>query len=173
MYVRKNGELEALRYRVQVRWSDFGDGYRPTLATSWGDLVTAFRSTGIPNIEVYFEATAPRVLGIAGNQYFGELFRSQAAHSWFRSFAEVVPKGPSEPERRAHGARLLGQVRKGKHRLSSLMVTSEAYGFTAGAAVSVLERVLGGDAVPGFQTPSTLFGPDFALSLGAKREDLS
>ena len=35
---------------------DFGKGERPTVQVSWGDVSTAFHSTGIPNIEVQFEA---------------------------------------------------------------------------------------------------------------------
>jgi len=169
-YVRRNGELEPMRYRAKLRWSDFGDGYRPTIATSWGDLVTAYRSTGIPNIEVYFEATLPRFMGIAGNQYLAGLFRTPRARSWFRSMADVLPEAHSSSERAQHSARILGQVRKGKKRLSCLMVTSEAYGFTGVAAAAILERVLEGRVRLGFQTPATLFGPNFALRVGAMRE---
>ena len=33
---------------------DFGGGYvRPAVSIPWGDIATAWRSTGIPNIEVY------------------------------------------------------------------------------------------------------------------------
>jgi len=36
----------------------FRRGKRTTFQVSWGDVATAFHSTGIPNIEVHFEATS-------------------------------------------------------------------------------------------------------------------
>jgi short subunit dehydrogenase-like uncharacterized protein len=171
-FVRRSGELEPVRYRIKTRWTDFGDGYRPTVRTSWGDLVTAYRSTGIPNIEVYFEATTPRLLGIAGNQMLGDLLGAPAARAWLRRMADVVPPGPPHTERVRHGARLLGEVRRGMRRARALMLTGEAYDFTGEAAATVVGRVLAGGAIPGFQTPATCFGPDLALSMGARLEDI-
>jgi short subunit dehydrogenase-like uncharacterized protein len=169
---RKEGRLEPMWYRTQLRWTDFGDGPRPTIATSWGDLVTASRSTGIPNIEVYFEATPPRVWTVAGNQYFGWMMRSWT-RKWFRSLAEMMPEGPPPEVRAAHGARIVGEARRGQTRVSAIMRTREAYTFTGIAAAAVVERVLGGEVAYGFQTPGTVFGPDFVLELGAERRDLA
>jgi hypothetical protein len=43
---------------------------------------------------------------------------------------------------------------------------------TAHNALAVVERVLAGDAPPGFQTPSTSYGCDFVLGLkGMVRAD--
>jgi hypothetical protein len=43
---------------------------------------------------------------------------------------------------------------------------------TVRAALAVVERVLAGEVVLGFQTPSKLYGPDFVLGLeGVVRED--
>jgi short subunit dehydrogenase-like uncharacterized protein len=156
-----------------MRWSDFGDGYRPTIAASWGDLVTAYRSTGIPNITVHFEATVPRLLGIGGNQYLGWMLRPTGARAWLRELAELVPEGPTPQQRAARGARILGEARRGSQQVRSLVLTSEAYSFTGVSAAAVIERVLGGTVVPGFQTPASLLGADFALSVGATLQDLT
>jgi short subunit dehydrogenase-like uncharacterized protein len=49
----------------------------------------------------------------------------------------------------------------------------EGYTLTVRAALAVVERVLGGEIRPGFQTPSKVFGPDFVLGLeGVEREDV-
>jgi hypothetical protein len=40
-------------------------------------------------------------------------------------------------------------------------------------ALAIVERVLGGEAPSGFQTPSLAYGPDFVLRIeGVTREDL-
>jgi short subunit dehydrogenase-like uncharacterized protein len=52
-------------------------------------------------------------------------------------------------------------------------VTAEAYTLTAWTAVEIAHRAASGQAVPGYQTPSTAFGADFMLSFPATtREDL-
>jgi len=57
--VRRAGAIVELA-RAPRATADFGDGPRPTIGVGWGDVATAWRSTGIPDIEVYFEAT-PRL----------------------------------------------------------------------------------------------------------------
>ena len=51
------------RDRAEVGSCDFGEGEKPTIQVSWGDVATAFHSTGIPNIEVHFEAS-PAIRGL-------------------------------------------------------------------------------------------------------------
>ena len=48
----------------------------------------------------------------------------------------------------------------------------EGYTMTARAAVAIMERVLGGQVQPGFQTPSMVYGPDFVLGLEATRREV-
>ncbi len=51
---RRNGRLVTLA-RPDTGSCNFGKGLRPTIQIPWGDLSTAFHSTGIPNIEVHVE----------------------------------------------------------------------------------------------------------------------
>jgi short subunit dehydrogenase-like uncharacterized protein len=52
--------------------------------------------------------------------------------------------------------------------------TSQGYLLTAQTATEIARRVVAGEAKPGFQTPSLVFGCDFILQFdGAKREDLN
>jgi short subunit dehydrogenase-like uncharacterized protein len=47
----------------------------------------------------------------------------------------------------------------------------DGYTFTVRTALAVVERILAGQAPPGFQTPSTAYGADFVLGLeGVTRE---
>jgi len=51
--------------------------------------------------------------------------------------------------------------------------TPEGYTLTALAGVEIMQRILGGDLKPGFQTPSTAYGPDFILQFyRVERQDL-
>lgn len=174
VYVRKEGRLEPILFRTQMRWVDFGDGTRPVVAVTWGDLATAFRSTGIPNIEVYFESTLPRLLGVATNQLYGFMLRSEVAKSWLRRAAATLAEGPSAERRAAERVTLVGEATRNGRSVRSRLVTPEAYTFTGMTAAAVVERVFAGAVEPGFRTPGQLFGPDFVLSLGGVvREELS
>lgn len=170
--VRRAGSLEALRYRNQARWTDFGDGARLTIASTWGDLVTAFRSTRIPKIEVYFDVAPLSALALASSQYMSPLL-GPLARTLFRSLARLAPEQPARNVVGRHSARILGEARAGEKRVRTLLRTSDVYSFSGVAAAAVVERVLGGTATPGFHTPGTLLGPDFPLSIGATRKELS
>ena len=54
------------------------------------------------------------------------------------------------------------------------LTTGQGNVLTAQAGVEIAQRVIAGEAKPGFQTPSLVFGPDFILQFeGAGREDLT
>ena len=173
VHTRRDGRLEKMQARMQMRWADFGDRHRPTVAVSWGDLVTAYHSTGIPNIEVYFEATSFRLAAVTINQYWGWMLRSTAANEWFRSYAGVLPPGPTDAERARDRSSILVEVESSYGVARARIETPEAYEFTAATATRILQEVLGGRHTPGFQTPAGMFGPDFPLEFeGVTREDL-
>lgn len=124
---------------------DFGDGPVDCVPLSFGDLVTAWRSTGILNIEMFVH-----VSGDAFPQ--GDLV--------------LLPDGPSAEERDAHRARAVAEVTGADGRtVRSMIETPNGYSYTPLAAVEAARRVLAGDHRPGFQTPVTVFGPAFAQDI--------
>lgn len=171
--LRRRGRL-VQEDRVIESVFDFGRGPRAAHAVSWGDVVTAFHSTGIPDVEVYFEAT-PLMVGLQlANRSFGWLARSPLAQQLARTYVELLPRGPSLGVRASLGAAVVARAenREGA-RAEARLITPEAYSFTVSAAVEIARRVAAGAARPGFQTPATLLGPDFVLELeGTARTDL-
>ena len=61
--VRRNGVIEEVPIAHSRRPIDFAGGSAMTVAIAWGDLATAYVSTGIPNIETY--ASVPLAAAIA------------------------------------------------------------------------------------------------------------
>lgn len=170
--VRRDGRLETVRYRVQMRWTDFGSGMRPTVAASWGDLVTAFHVLGIPNIEVYFEATAFRFAAVAANELYSPSLHDGIVRPWLEAFARTLPRsGPSAAERKRERAVVVAELTRGRETVRGRIMTPEAYTFTAEAAPRIASAVLAGARRPGFQSPAGLLGADFVLGLrGVRRE---
>src|SRR5580700_366600 len=54
--IRRNGRLVSVPVGRLQRTFDFGEGEKESVAVSWADVFTAYYSTGIRNIETYFEA---------------------------------------------------------------------------------------------------------------------
>jgi short subunit dehydrogenase-like uncharacterized protein len=171
--VRRGGVLTPVPAGWKTRQIDFGRGPRKAMTIPWGDVSTAFHSTGIPDIEVYM--AAPRALrwGMRVARPFLPWLASTPIQSYLKGRVRSGPAGPT-PEARARGFCLLwGEAEDDRGgRVTSRMRTPEGYTFTAHSAVACLEKVLEGGAPLGFHTPSRAFGRDMALSIdGVTRED--
>ena len=164
---------------VPAEWArrriDFGRGLERAAALSWGDVSTAWHSTGIPDIAVYFAVnpSSERVLSIAGR--LGWLLGAPPVQALLRWGIRRRAPGPTDDERASGGAILWGEVRDPLGRTAAARLrTPEGYTLTAMTAVAAVERVLTGQAPTGFQTPSRAYGADFILEMdGVWRDDLA
>ncbi len=171
--IRRNGVIVE-RDRAEPGACDFGRGEKPTIPVSWGDVATAFYSTGISNIEVQFEAS-PAIARFARTPKVVKSFLGLGfMQSFLKSQVDRMPEGPNEETRRTGRAVLVGEARNAKgETVRSRLRTPEGYAFTAAAAVDASMRAAAGEVAPGFQTPSRAFGADYVLSFdGVSREDL-
>jgi short subunit dehydrogenase-like uncharacterized protein len=173
--VRRAGKIVPVPAGHAVRQVDFGRGPVQVAAIPWGDVSTAYHSTGIPNIEVYtyFPPPVVRLMGLS--RLAGPLLAAGPVQALLRGRRRPPPPGPSAAER-ARGLSLLwGEVADDEgRRVVSRMRAPEGYTLTAASAVHIAEQVLAGRATPGFQTPSLAFGPELVLELdGVTREDLA
>ncbi|MEE8278805.1 MAG: saccharopine dehydrogenase NADP-binding domain-containing protein [Thermoanaerobaculia bacterium] len=164
--IRRDGKLVPVPIAFEAKEIPFSCGTRWTMSIPWGDLSSAYRSTGIPNIRVYTGAPRRRigrlrrlapVLPLLGTRPV------RRALQWW--IGRAVP-GPGPEERRQARTYLWGRVRRadGESRTATLE-TPEGYSFTATSAVECLTRVLAGAVPPGAWTPSQAFGPGFAGEL--------
>ncbi|MEP6652161.1 MAG: saccharopine dehydrogenase NADP-binding domain-containing protein [Myxococcales bacterium] len=172
--VRRDGVIVTTAPGALERSFDFGGGNASSLAVSWGDVASAFYTTGIPNIEVYCRATAALRALLVGNRLFGPVLKTAPGKSWLAFHAAMLPDGPSAEERARHGTVIVAEADDGAGRVArSRLRAPDAYTFTCSTALAIAERVLSGDFEPGFQTPGRVYGADFPLSFaGVSREDL-
>ena len=56
--IRRNGRLTTVPIGRMERDFDYGEGERRSMALSWPDALSAYHTTGIPNIEAYMEVGA-------------------------------------------------------------------------------------------------------------------
>jgi len=172
--VRRGGRITPVPAAWRQRDIDYGDRVRRSVTIPWGDVSTAFHSTGIANIEVYTAASPSAIRALVLSRYLGPLLATPPAQHLLKRRVRSRTPGPSVERRRAAVARLWGEVWDGDgHRAQARLRTPEGYTLTALTAVAAAKKVLAGGAKPGFQTPSLAFGADFILeAAGVEREDV-
>jgi short subunit dehydrogenase-like uncharacterized protein len=162
--VRRHGKILAGDPRSRAS-ADFGAGERKTLGVPWGDVSTAWRSTGIGNIEVFFEASRDieimaRLPGVARSL----LTYDPVQRFLQRQVERSLPPGPSKEDRARGRAVVVAEAwdDTGGH-ASSMLATPEPYELTARTAVEIARMAGDGEALPGYQTPSTAYGADLIM----------
>lgn len=171
--IRQDGKIVNVPPAHSVREFDFGRGPRTATTIPWGDVSTAHHSTKIPNISVYM-ATPPSLLRMMrASRYLGWLLSSPPGQ-WMLKRG-IPATGPDQTTRESGWAVVIGEARSkyGDHAAAKLSCP-EAYHLTAVAALHIARKVHSGAFLPGYQTPSSAYGPDLVLELpGVIREDLS
>jgi short subunit dehydrogenase-like uncharacterized protein len=170
---RRGGTVVALEDR-STRRVDFGSGDEPCVPISWGDVSTAFYSTGVGNITVYFRRTMLlRSADIAG-KLFGPLLRSRVGQEGLAAVVRKFPEGPNKAERVSHRSRVWAEALSASGDcFRASLVTPDAYDFTANSALEIASRISTLQTPLGLVTPSQAFGADFVLSLpGCSRSDI-
>jgi len=173
--VRRAGKLLAVPAAYKTRLIDLGRGPVTASTIPWGDVATAFHSTGIPNIEVYTPlSTTTRHLMVASG-YLRPVLASYTVQRLLKRLVRGQPPGPSDEERARGMSLLWGEVVDDRGaRCVSRVRAPEAYTLTALTALAIAEKALAGQAPVGFQTPSRAYGADLILEIpGATREDIA
>lgn len=165
--LRENGELRRIPLGSRHRRIDFGDGEKLAMAIPWGDVSTAYRTTGIPNIEVYVPVS-PRVLGrMRWLDRLGWLVSAAPVQALLKRGIRAGAPGPTERERERSPVYVWGEVanRAGAVRSARIRVAN-GYTVTVDAALAIARHLLRGEPVAaGFTTPARLMGAQFVTSL--------
>jgi short subunit dehydrogenase-like uncharacterized protein len=170
--VRRDGRIVRVPAAWKTRVIDFGDGPRPAITIPWGDVATAYHTTGIPNVEVYL--AAPRLLRVflKLSRPVAPLLGTKPVQSFLKARIREGPPGPSAEHRARARSLIWGEARDGRQVVVSRLRTLEGYELTSRTALLAVERVVAGGVPPGFQTPARAFGKDFVLEIEATtRED--
>ena len=173
--IRRDGRITPVPAAWNMTEIDFGSGPVSVMTIPWGDVSTAYHSTGIPNIQVYMAAPAQMQKLAKLSRYMGWLIGSGPVQAMLKRQIAAGPAGPSDDERRRGRSNLWAEAknRSGKP-IHTRMSTPEGYTLTAMTAWDIAKRCVNGAARAGFQTPSRVFGPDYVLGFeGVTRDDLA
>jgi short subunit dehydrogenase-like uncharacterized protein len=172
--IRRDEELVPVPPAWEVREVDFGRGPVKVVSIGWGDVSTAYHSTGIPNVRTYMSFPAPAIWALLLLRAAGPVVYSRPVRALLRLALPLMRRGPTREQRRDGFSLIVGEASDpAGNSVSSRLKTPEGYTLTALASVEVMQRILASDFKPGFQTPSTAYGADFILQFyRVERQDL-
>jgi len=165
-FVRSNGRIVPVPAAWKRRRIPFPHKPLDAVTVPWGDVSTAYRSTGIPDIWVYMALppAAARLLPVVDK--LRPLLAAESVQRGLRKIVERTVQGPDDDMRsRGSSYAWVEATDAMGRRVTGTLTGPEAYTLTADAAIRAVRAVLEGATRPGAWTPSQAFGPEFVQKL--------
>jgi short subunit dehydrogenase-like uncharacterized protein len=164
--VRIDHKLTPVPHAYNVMNINFGDFQMQAATITWGDLSTAYFSTGIPNIETYIGVTPSMLRNMQRANYLNWLFRLKWVKEFLKKQIDKRKEGPDEHQRAQGRSYFWGRVcdNAGNVKISTLQ-TPEGYTLTAQTATLIASKVLNGMFKTGYQTPATAYSENLILEI--------
>jgi short subunit dehydrogenase-like uncharacterized protein len=146
----------------------------PAVTIPWGDVSTAFHSTGIPNIEVFVAVSEKQIRQMKMPAVLRWLIGLKPLQTIIQTQIGKRVKGPDAIARARGEVQIYGEVSDAAGNRKVLrLYTIEGYTLTAESAVKAAIKVAAGEVNAGAHTPSMAFGADYILGLtGTRLEQL-
>ncbi len=170
---RREGQLVRISARRGRRQLRLLDGLHTILPVTLGDLATAYRTTGIPNIRTFTVLPEPTATMFSWTEpVFRTLYGFAPVRRLARKWVEMAGVQPEAHARSSEASQVWVMVRsEGGSQRQAWLETPNSYSFTAAAGVRSVERVLA-ECPQGATTPALAFGADFVLEIpGTRRRD--
>jgi len=168
-FARRDGKL--VNIPIELREVDYGRGPRQSMCVSWGDVSTAFYTTGIGNISVYWPANDQMVRQFRMAALLRPLVRLGWVQGLLKKQIEKRIQGPSLEQRDSRSVYVWGEVRNAAGQtVCARMTTANGYTVTQLAPIAIIEHLLADNVEPGSTTPALMMGREFASSLAGSSE---
>jgi short subunit dehydrogenase-like uncharacterized protein len=157
--VRENGRIKPVPLAYDAKEIEFSCGKRWAMTIPWGDIATAFHSTGIPNIRVYTGQSPGAIRRARRMRALLPIAGLPPVKRFLQWRIERTVTGPDKATRETARTFIWGQVESATgERVTGTLETPEGYAFTVISSVECADRVLNGQVQPGSWTPSKAFG---------------
>ena len=164
--IRRNGGLEDVSSTYRVRGIRFRDRIETAVTIPWGDVSTAYYSTGIPNIEFYTAIDPGTLQFLRLKKFLRPLLANRRIKSALKSIVESKVHGPTREERERLRSLMWGEVKNAAGKVLELRLECpEGYQLTIDSSLRAVDYILAGRVTPGAKTPSLAFGAEFILTL--------
>jgi len=163
--IRKDGKIIKVALGTKAMVINFfkGNGKDKTpvfvMSIPWGDISTAYFTTGIPNIETYAGVSKKTYYFLKGQFLFNWLLRTSFIRNILKKKINALPAGPSDGQRANATGMVWGRVTNTAGNTATAMLCGpEGYTITAHASLIIVQKILNKHFEPGYQTPAKLYG---------------
>lgn len=162
-FIRSNKEIKNVPLAYEVKELKFAHRKQWCMTIPWGDLMTSYHQTQIPNIKVFSGASTKMINKIKKYRGLKFLLGISWIQSIVRSKIEKSVKGPSEEDLKKGRTYILGTISDNDgNSFTAELITPEAYFLTAKTALASALK-LSDFKLKGYLTPAQAFGKDFIL----------
>jgi short subunit dehydrogenase-like uncharacterized protein len=169
---RVNGKLVKTALGNKGMWVDFGEKKLFVMTIPWGDISTAYHTTGIQNIET-FTGISPKIYRLLKLQpLFNWALKTPLVRNYTKKKINQRPAGPTDEARSKGKSLVWGEVQNASgKKIQARLSGPDGYTLTVHSSLIITRKVLGGNFKPGYQTPASAYGPDLILEVpGVHRE---
>lgn len=170
--VRKKGKIIKRPLGERGMWVDFGKKKLFVISIPWGDVSTAWFTTGIPDIESY-TGMPPKVYYLLKLQFlFNWLLRTKWIRNYLKKKIKQRPPGPSDEQRSKAASLVWGQATNAEGKTATARLSGpDGYTLTTYSTLIITQKVLNDNLTPGYQTPASAYGEDLVMEIpGMERE---
>ena len=165
-FIRENGLMNSKPTGYKGKWIDFGRLRQFAMTIPWGDISTAFTTTGIPNIETYAGASKSAYYLMKLQFLFNPILRTKFVKNLLQKYVDEKITGPNESHFQNGKSLIYGKVTNAKGKIiEGRIETLEGYRLTAEASVLITQKVLDLKGISGYKTPAGLFGHELILEI--------
>ncbi|MEX6502291.1 saccharopine dehydrogenase family protein [Pseudomonas zhanjiangensis] len=157
--VRRRSMLDPVPLGYKRQRIDFGRGAKPAMTIPWGDVATAYFSTGIGNVEVYVPAPPALAIGLRLLDPLRPLLGLDAVQRWLKHLVDKRVQGPDQASRERQRTWLWGEARNAAgSRRTARLETANGYQVTVHGVLLAVGHLLDYSGPGGYFTPSRLLG---------------
>ncbi len=157
--IRENGKLVPVPPAFAEMDVEFPHGRKHVVTIPWGDLATAYRTTGIPNIRTHVSMHPGQIRRLKRMRRFLPILAWGPIKRFLQRRVKRTVTGPTEHQRETGKTHLWGRVTHPDGRTLERTVTiAEGYAYTATASIDCLIKTQNGELPPGAWTPAGVWG---------------
>ncbi len=169
---RKDGKIIRVPLGQKGMWVDFGVKKLFVMSIPWGDISTAYFTTGIPDITSYTGISKKTYNILKFQSLFNWLLRTNFVRNTIKKKINRRPAGPSDEQRDKSKALLWGEAANAAGKKATARLSGpEGYTLTMHSALIIVQKIIEGNYTTGYQTPGSAYGEDLVLEIpGVSRE---
>jgi len=164
--VRKDGKIIRRPLGEKGMWIDFGPKKLFVMSIPWGDISTAYFTTGIPDIETYTGISKKIYSVLKLQPLFNWLLRTNFIRRYIKNKINSRPAGPNDQQRNNASSLIWGQVRNAEGKTATVRLSGpEGYTLTTHSALIIVKKILQAEFTPGYQTPASAYSEKLVMEI--------